>query len=55
MCQYFAVTGYPTVELVSSQGHSLCRLVGQQSAADLAAGMRTALGRYAWVTDTQVR
>lgn len=55
LCQYFAVSGYPTVEFVSPQGQSLYRLIGQQSAADLAAGMQAALGRYAWLSNSIVR
>jgi thiol:disulfide interchange protein len=55
VCQYFAVSGYPTVEFVSPQGQSLHRLVGQQSAADLAVGMQSALGRYAWLSKSVVR
>lgn len=55
LCQYFSISGFPTVEFTSPQGHSLHRLVGQQSPESLAAGMRAALGRYAWVSGTQVR
>ena len=51
LCRYFSVTGYPTVEFVSPDGHSLHRLVGQQSPTSIVAGMRAALGRYAWVSD----
>jgi thiol:disulfide interchange protein len=54
-CRYFAVTGFPTVEFVSPHGHSLHRLVGQQSPSDLAAGMQAALGRFAWMNDSQLR
>jgi thiol:disulfide interchange protein len=55
MCRYFAITGFPTVEFVSPQGHSLHRLVGQQSPSDLAMGMQAALGRFAWMSDSQLR
>jgi len=55
LCNYFAVTGYPTVEFVSPQGQSLHRLVGQQSPADLAVGMQAALGRFAWINNSLVR
>jgi thiol:disulfide interchange protein len=55
LCHHFSVSGYPTVEFVSPQGHSLHRLVGQQSPAHLAAGMQAALGRLAWLSDSLVR
>jgi thiol:disulfide interchange protein len=55
LCHYFFVTGYPTVEFVSPQGQSLHRLVGQQSPADLVAGMQAALGRFAWLNNSLVR
>jgi thiol:disulfide interchange protein len=55
LCAYFSVTGFPTVEFASPQGQSLHRLVGQQSASELAAGMRAALGRFAWLSDSQLR
>lgn len=55
LCHYFSVSGFPTVEFVSPQGQSLHRLVGQQSPADLAAGMQAALGRYAWLNNSVVR
>jgi thiol:disulfide interchange protein len=55
LCSYFSVTGFPTVEFVSPHGQSLHRLVGQQSPADLAAGMQAALGRYAWLDNSRMR
>ncbi len=55
LCSYFSVTGFPTVEFVSPQGQSLHRLVGQQSPANLVAGMQAALGRFAWLSDSQLR
>lgn len=55
VCDYFSVSGYPTVEFVSPQGQSLHRLVGQQSPDDLAAGMQAALGRFAWLSNSVVR
>lgn len=55
LCRYFSVTGFPTIEFVTPRGHSLHRLVGQQSPADLAAGMHAALGRYAWLSETKLR
>jgi thiol:disulfide interchange protein len=55
VCQYFAVSGYPTVEFISPQGQPLHRLIGQQSPADLAAGMQAALGRFAWLSNSVVR
>lgn len=55
LCAYFSVTGFPTVEFVSPQGQSLHRLVGQQTPSNLVAGMQAALGRVAWLNDSQVR
>lgn len=55
LCGHFSINGFPTVEFVSPQGRSLHRLIGQQSAAQLAAGMQTALGRFAWVSDSRLR
>ena len=55
LCAYFAVTGFPTVEFVSPQGQSLHRLVGQQSPANLVVGMQAALGRFAWLSDSQTK
>ena len=51
LCRDFAVTGFPTIQFVSSNGSMLHRLVGRQSAVDLAQGMRAALKRYAWLRD----
>jgi thiol:disulfide interchange protein len=55
LCQHFAVSAFPTVEFVSPDGQSLHRLVGQQSSSDLVAGMRSALARFAWRSNTLVR
>ena len=55
LCSQLRISGYPTVVFVGPGGHHLHRLVGQQSPADLAAGMRAALGRYAWVGTQQLR
>ncbi len=55
VCAYFDVSGFPTVEFVSPQGQSLQKLVGQQSAENLAAGMQTALSRLAWLSGSQLR
>ncbi len=51
VCEQFAVSGYPTIQFVSSQGRVLNRLVGRQSAPELVAGMRAALKRFAWLDD----
>ena len=51
VCQQFSVTGYPTIQFVSANGHVLNRLEGRQSADELLSGMRAALKRYAWLKD----
>jgi thiol:disulfide interchange protein len=55
VCQDYSVTGYPTIQFVSSDGRVLNRLVGRQSAPDLAIGMRAALKRFAWLNDPNTR
>ncbi len=57
VCKQFSVSGYPTIQFLSSQGRVLNRLVGRQSATELAAGMQAALKRFAWLNDspTQLR
>lgn len=55
VCQDYSVTGYPTIQFVSADGRVLNRLVGRQSAPDLAAGMRAALKRFAWLNDPDTR
>ena len=51
VCQHYSVTGYPTIQFVSSRGSVLHRLVGRQTAPNLAHGMRAALKRFAWLSD----
>jgi len=51
ICQQFAVPGYPTIQFIAADGATLHRLVGRQSAPDLANGMRAALKRFAWLND----
>jgi len=51
VCEQFSVSGYPTLQFVSSRGQVLNRLVGRQSAPELVAGMRAALKRFAWLDD----
>ncbi|NOY29178.1 MAG: thioredoxin family protein [Planctomycetes bacterium] len=51
VCEQFSVSGYPTIQFVSSRGQVLNRLVGRQSASELVAGMRAALKRFAWLDD----
>ncbi len=55
VCRDFSVDGYPTIQFVSADGRSLNRLVGRQSALDLASGMRAALKRFAWLNDPDTR
>ena len=49
VCQQFGINGYPTVLFVSADGRQLHRLVGLQSASQLARGMQAALQRLAWL------
>ena len=51
VCGQFSISGYPTIQFVSSKGRVLNRLVGRQSATELVAGMRAALKRFAWLDD----
>jgi len=51
ICDQFSVSGYPTIQFVSSRGQVLNRLVGRQSAQQLVAGMQAALKRFAWLDD----
>jgi len=54
-CEEFSVTGFPTIQFVSANGRALNRLVGRQSAPDLATGMQSALKRFAWINDPDTR
>jgi len=49
ICQDFQVPGYPTIQFIAANGTQLHRLVGRQSAPDLAHGMQAALKRFAWL------
>lgn len=49
LCQQFEVTGFPTIQFLASDGRTLHRLVGRQSAGSLATGMRAAVQRLAWL------
>ncbi len=49
VCQQFGIQGYPTVQFLAADGHSLHRLVGRQTTPKLAAGMQAALQRIAWL------
>lgn len=49
ICRHFEVSGFPTVQFVASDGQSLEKLVGRQSAKKLIAGMRAASERFAWL------
>jgi len=51
VCGQFSISGYPTIQFVSSRGRVLNRLVGRQTATELMAGMRAALKRFAWLDD----
>jgi len=51
VCEQFSVSGYPTIQFVSSSGRVLNRLVGLQSAQELMTGMQAALKRFAWLDD----
>ncbi|MCG8447956.1 MAG: protein disulfide isomerase family protein [Pirellulales bacterium] len=53
VCQQFGVSGYPTVQFVSSDGRTLYRLEGLQSTSELVQGMQTALQRYAWLGEAE--
>ena len=48
-CQKYDIDGFPTVQFLAADGRRLRRLVGRQSATDLAAGMQAALERMAWL------
>ena len=48
-CQKFEVTGFPTVQFISQKGQKLHKLIGMQTASDLAEGMKLALERTAWM------
>jgi len=50
LCEHYGVSGFPTVQFIAADGRALHRLVGRQSAAELATGMRAASKRYAWLT-----
>ncbi len=49
ICRHFEVSGFPTVQFVSSDGQPLEKLVGRQSASKLVAGMQAASERFAWL------
>jgi len=55
VCGQFSISGYPTIQFVSSRGRVLNRLVGRQTATELMAGMRAALKRFAWLDDPTTR
>jgi thiol:disulfide interchange protein len=50
LCHARGVSSYPTIQFVAPDGRTLHELVGCQSAASLATGMRSASKRYAWQT-----
>lgn len=50
LCENYGVSGFPTVQFIAADGRSLHKLVGRQSAAELATGMRAASKRFAWLT-----
>lgn len=50
LCEHYGVSGFPTVQFIAADGRALHRLVGRQSAAELATGMRAASKRFAWLT-----
>ncbi len=50
----YSVQGLPTVVFTTPQGAELGRVVGAQSPEDLAAAMRSALERVAWVENGSV-
>jgi len=50
LCRNQGVSGFPTIQFLSPDGRILHRLVGRQTAAQLAMGMRAASKRYAWLT-----
>ncbi len=50
LCEHYGVSGFPTVQFVAADGRALHKLVGRQSAAELATGMRAASKRFAWLT-----
>jgi thiol:disulfide interchange protein len=49
ICRRLQVSGYPTVELISTSGASLGRLTGWQSPASMMHSLQAALHRYAWL------
>jgi len=49
VCQHYSIEGYPTIQFLAADGRQLHRLVGRQSSPKLAAGMRAALERLAWL------
>ncbi len=55
ICKEFSVTSYPTIQFISAQDRPLNRLIGRQSAPDLASGMQDALKRFAWLSDPETR
>lgn len=55
VCEQFSISGYPTVQFLSSRGRVLNRLVGRQSAPQLLAGMQAALKRFAWLNDSDTK
>ena len=53
ICKEFEVTGFPTVQFISQKGQRLHKLIGVQSASDLAIGMKLALERTAWIAQAE--
>ena len=50
LCRHYGISGFPTIQFIAPDGRMLHRLVGRQTAAKLATGMRAASNRYAWLT-----
>lgn len=50
LCGRYGISGFPTIQFVAPDGRMLHRLVGRQTATNLATGMRAASQRYAWLT-----
>jgi thiol:disulfide interchange protein len=50
ICEFYGVAGFPTVQFIAADGRALHKLVGRQSATELATGMRAASKRFAWLT-----
>lgn len=50
LCNDYSIAGFPTVQFLSPENRELHRLKGWQSPQSLAAGMLSALERFAWIT-----